>query len=179
MSKHDKYRVELVPFKRCFVAKTVEWVNDLEIINLIDRSPKPVTLEECYKWCDDILEDSKKTMFAILTEKKKLHIGNCGLFEIDERSRKAKLWIYIGEKSMWNKNLGRDALEQLVIYGFDELKLNRIYLYVVEGNKRAQELYQSAGFSKEGVLRQDTFLEGEFKDTMYYGILKDEFNKKR
>ncbi|MFQ5953189.1 MAG: GNAT family N-acetyltransferase [Candidatus Omnitrophota bacterium] len=179
MKNYDSYKVKLVAFERCHVPKTVEWVNDAEMIKLIDRSSEPVTIEGCYKWCDNILEDKTKKMFAITTGDSGVHIGNCGLFEIDNRSRKAKLWIYIGDKEMWHKGLGREALEQLIAYGFENLDLNKIYLYVVEDNERAQKLYKSAGFSKEGVFRKDTFLEGRFKDAVYYGLLKNEFNKRK
>jgi len=178
MSRHEVCEAKLVPFEKCHVPRTVEWVNDKEIIDLIDRSSEPVTLEGCYKWAEDIIGDGSKAMFAIIAGDKGEHIGNCGLFEINKRSRKAKLWIYIGDKKMWGMGLGRKALDLLVSYGFEELGLNKIYLYVVEDNIRACKLYESAGFSKEGVFKQDTFLKGRFMDTVYYGILKEKFNQK-
>ena len=175
MNNSNEYNVKLIPFGKDHVPKTVEWVNDEEIIKLTDRSSEPVTLEGCYKWYDDIAQDSTKKLLAIITDDGRSHIGNCGLFEIDKRSKKAKLWIYIGEKDHWGKGLGRKALKQLLDLGFQDLDLNRIYLYIVEDNTRAQKLYESMGFVKEGVCRGDTFIEGRYKDTIYYGLLKEEY----
>ena len=170
-------RIKLVPFKEEHIANTVEWVNDEEIIRLIDRSSEVVTLEGCNDWFENIEKDDAKVMFAILTSDG-LHIGNCGLFEVSERSKKAKLWIYIGDKSLWGKGLGREALQELLDYGFNKMSLNKIYLYVVANNTRAQNLYESAGFVKEGEFKEDTFLGGEFMDTVYYGILKEKYKKR-
>ena len=178
MLRESKYKVKLIPFQRHYVPKTVEWVNDSEMKKLIDRSPEPVTLEGCYRWCDEILSDETKVMFALETCEGKSHVGNCGLFEINKKAKKAKLWIYIGDKNLWRQGIGRDVLEQLIAYGFDRLDLNKIYLYVVEDNIRAQKFYESAGFIREGVFRQDTFLEGKFKDTIYYSMLREEFEKR-
>ena len=170
-------KIRLVPFEKEHVANTVEWVNDKEIISLIDRASDVVTLQGCNEWLEDILKDEGKEMFAITTTDG-VHVGNCGLFEISKRSKKAKLWIYIGEKSLWGQGLGRKALDELLDYGFNKIGLNKIYLYVVANNTRAQKLYESAGFIKEGVFKQDTFLGGEFMDTVYYGILKEQFKKR-
>jgi len=149
------------------------------MINLIDRAPTPVTRRGCYRWYDDIRRDRTRVQFAIEQGKKGLHIGNCGLCDISERSKKAKLWIYIGVKRLWDKGFGREALEQLMSFGFEQLGLNRIYLYVVEDNSRAKRFYKAAGFKREGLFRQDTFLEGRFKNTIYYSMLKKEFEKRK
>lgn len=175
---NNSYEIELTPFKQENVPETVRWVNDAEIMRLIDRSPEPVTLDGCYKWCESILEDERNAMFAIVMRGNKRHIGNCGLSNIDKRALKAKLWIYIGEKDMWGNRIGKRALEQLLVYSFGKLKLNKVYLYIVAGNIRAQKLYESSGFIKEGIFKQDTFVEGKFEDVIYYGILKSEFKEK-
>jgi RimJ/RimL family protein N-acetyltransferase len=177
VNNSDEYKIKLIPFEKGHVPKTVEWVNDEEIIKLTDRSPEPVTLEGCYKWYDGIMEDKTKKLLAITADNGRSHIGNCGLFEIDKRSKKAKLWIYIGEKDYWGKGLGRKALKQLLDLGFQDLGLNRIYLYIVEDNTRAQKLYESVGFAKEGICRDDTFIDGRYKNTIYYGLLKEEYGQ--
>jgi len=178
MRGDSNYKVKLIPFQRQHVTKTVEWVNDEELKTLIDRSPEPVTLDECYRWYDEIVSDETKIMFALETIEGKSHVGNCGLFEIHKRSKKAKLWVYIGVKSLWRQGMGRDVLAQLIDYGFNKLNLNRLYLYVVKNNIRAQKFYESAGFIKEGVFRQDAFLEGKFEDTIYYSMLREEYDKR-
>jgi len=178
MNGNEPEKVIIVPYCEEHVAKTVNWVNDPEIMVLVDRSPEEVTLDGCHAWARSIQQDGKKAMFAILYGNGREHIGNCGLFEIDKRSRKAKLWIYIGEKDKWGRGIGKKALNMLLGHGFNVLGLNRVYLYVIEDNTRARRLYESQGFSREGVLREDTFMGGKFKNTVFYSILSKEFKGK-
>lgn len=170
--------VMLLPFKKNHVPNTVRWVNNPQIMYLIDRSPEPVTIAGCYRWFRGVSKDRAKAVFAIIESTGMAHIGNCGLFDINHRSKKAKLWMYVGEKRFWERGFGREALSKLLRYGFERLHLNRIYLYVVEGNERARKLYESMGFVKEGVFRDSTFLKGGYRDTFHYGILKSEYRKR-
>ncbi|MCJ7622204.1 MAG: GNAT family N-acetyltransferase, partial [Anaerolineaceae bacterium] len=52
-----------------------------------------------------------------------------------------------------------------------------IYLHVYETNSRAVRSYEKAGFSVDGRLRQDRFLEGRYVDVLLMSILKDEWKK--
>ena len=172
-------QVQLIPYVMAHVPKTVSWANDKEIMYLIDRSGHRITINECRQWCRRVTQDTTKRVFAILDVKQGIHIGNCGFSDIDRKRKKAKLWIYIGEKSCWGKGFGKQALRQLLYLGFGKLKLHRIYLYIIQDNVRAGKLYESAGFVKEGVFRDDTFLNGKYRDTVYYALLKDEYGQGR
>jgi RimJ/RimL family protein N-acetyltransferase len=44
-----------------------------------------------------------------------------------------------------------------------------------ETNAGSQGLLESLGFVREGVGREDAFLDGEYRDTHYYGLLEDEW----
>ena len=64
-------------------------------------------------------------------------------------------------------------------YAFLELGLSRIYLQTFDYNKRAQRVYERNGFVREGVLRKHKWKQGELKDLVYYGILKEEWQFRR
>jgi RimJ/RimL family protein N-acetyltransferase len=53
---------------------------------------------------------------------------------------------------------------------------NPFWLHVYEHNKRGIKAYENAGFKKEGVLRQDTYREGRYWDTITMGILREEWD---
>jgi RimJ/RimL family protein N-acetyltransferase len=51
----------------------------------------------------------------------------------------------------------------------------RVWLEVYEYNKRGLRVYENVGFRVEGRLRQDTFREGRYWDTILMGILREEW----
>src|SRR5262249_7129357 len=53
--------------------------------------------------------------------------------------------------------------------------LNRVWLHVYEYNARAIGVYEKVGFRIEGRLRQDTFRDGGYWDTVVMGILHEEW----
>jgi RimJ/RimL family protein N-acetyltransferase len=65
----------------------------------------------------------------------------------------------------------------MVIHGFDNLNLNRIFLYVLTENINAQAIYKSVGFQKEGLLRQASFKAGEYKDLLVMSLLREKFER--
>jgi len=103
-------------------------------------------------------------------------IGRIVLADIEE-GWKAELWrIYIADKALRGKGLGREAMEAVMDYCFNVLKLERLYLDHYTGNPAAF-LYQSLGFKYEGVLRKNCRKNGILYDVHLMSMLKDEFYK--
>ena len=112
--------------------------------------------------------------FAIETREGR-HIGNTNFFNVSPENRSAELGIMIGEKDCWFKGYGSDALVTLLRFGFDEMNLNRVELWVYGLNARAQSAYRKVGFIEEARLRGDLYREGAYDDAVVMGILRDEF----
>lgn len=166
--------IALRPFEPRHFETSVRWVNDPEIARMVDRV-RPVTREEEQTWYRRMLEDPTQVLFAVEMLKEERHIGNCGLKAIDARVRKAELWIYLGDKSIWGRGIGQEASRLLVRYGFQSLNLNRIYLYCPEYNDRALRLYQRCGFKPEGQLREDVFQDGRYWNAVRLSLLRSEW----
>jgi RimJ/RimL family protein N-acetyltransferase len=104
-----------------------------------------------------------------------VHIGNTDLHAIEPVTNAAEFGILIGEKEYWNKGYGREATRLMLKHGFEDLNLNRIYLYVFLENARAIKAYESAGFIKEGVLRQAMYKNGLYNDIVLMSVLHSEW----
>jgi RimJ/RimL family protein N-acetyltransferase len=167
-------KVSLRPFEEADIENTVKWLNNIEHAVLIDRV-LPATIHERKEWFYTISKDKTAVTFAIVLNKNSTHIGNCGLINIDSRSRRGQLWIYL-DKQFIGKGLGKEAITLLLKYAFQYLNLNRIYLYVVSTNLRATKFYERCGFKREGTFRQHVFLKNKYEDAIWFGILKEDFN---
>jgi RimJ/RimL family protein N-acetyltransferase len=153
-------------------------LNDPDVIeNLLINYPLSHYMEE--KWFDDQLEKKPTAgqVMAIetLVKKEWVHIGSCGLHSVEQVHNVAEFGIMIGEKEYWHKGLAREAAKLVLKHGFENLNLNRIYLYVFATNPRAIKAYEAVGFAKEGVLRQGVYKNGRYIDLIVMSVLHSEW----
>lgn len=72
---------------------------------------------------------------------------------------------------------GRGFLDDMITYAFRDLGAQKLWLDASSENPRAQRVYDRAGFTLEGRLRQHWYRPalGRCVDLMLYGILRDEW----
>lgn len=113
--------------------------------------------------------------FAIEVEGKP--IGTINYNKIDRENRKVEIDIVIGEKENWSQGYSTDALKTFITYLFKGFCLNRIWLAPYAFNNRAIRAYEKAGFKKEGILRENVFINGKFVDSVVMSVLRKEFRE--
>ena len=96
-------------------------------------------------------------------------LGFVKLFSIQNRS-KAEIGYWLA-KPQWGKGLMTEALEAIVAFGFGPLGLHRIYATTHVDNQASQRVLERVGFMKEGVLRKHCCLQGQWADSVIYGLL--------
>jgi len=101
-------------------------------------------------------------------------IGCCGLHYIDFRLRSAEFGIFLGKDKGAGK--GKEALQMLCDYGFNELNLHKIWAEVYDGNESIH-LYRKLGFEEDGILRDNYFHNGKYGNSTMMSILEDEWRK--
>ena len=151
-------------------AKYHEWINDPET-NYWRGLYHPVSHNEAAKWIERESEpNSSRLTLAIQTLEGNL-IGVMGLRGICSRSRRAEIWIYLGEKKNWKQGLGSDAVKVFCKYAFTEMNLHRIWLECDPNNVGAIRCYEKCGFRLEGILRDGYFRHGQYHATAIMGRL--------
>jgi RimJ/RimL family protein N-acetyltransferase len=173
-------RVYLRPSERADVPTFVRWFTDADVVrNLATRAPMSQAAEE--QWFDRMLEAQGRTAyhFVICLLADDRPIGTIGFHEIDLRNGTADFGIAIGEKDEWGKGYGTDATRAICDFGFAELRLERIGLYVYADNDRGRRAYAKAGFVHEGTLRRAHFARGDHHDVHVMSILRDEWLARR
>lgn len=169
-------RVYLRGGERSDIPLFIEWMNDYRTSRTLALiSPLSAPLEE--QWFDHMVASQGKEGYffvACLLEDDR-PIGTLGLFELDLRNGSAGLGISIGAEADRGKGYGTDMLRAVVGFGFDSLRLERIWLDVYDFNARARVVYERVGFIHEGVLRHAIFREGRFWDVHRMSILAGEW----
>ncbi len=132
------------------------WRTDPELSRLDAAPPLTTTFAEylvdyTYELCN---LTSIKHHFAVETLKGK-YIGNCVFYNVDETKGEAELGIMIGDRDYWDKGYGADTVITLVDSIFNQTGLRRIYLKVLNWNKRARRCFKKCGFTPCGRLSQN------------------------
>lgn len=168
-------RIYLAPIRIKDMDVLYEWINDKELVNY-NSSYKPVNYKSHIDWFESIRNRDDIYVFGIYLFNENDLIGTCKLYSINYVHRCAELSIKIGKKDFYSKGLGTEAVTLLNNFGFRDLNLNRIYLYVFSNNERAIRVYEKTGFKKEGILKEHCFIDGKYKDIVVMAILRNEFN---
>ena len=153
----------------------LRWFSDNEVTEYLGPVAIPMTRTFQERMIDESLApDSPVKAFAIEALSGEL-IGDCGLREINWVSRKADLFITIGDKSYWGRGYGTDTVKILLRIAFEKLNLNSVWLTTLATNQRAIKCYEKCGFERQGLFRQNSFVRGKFVDVVPMGILREDW----
>ena len=122
---------------------------------------------QCAQYIISVIEDNKNN-----------DIGTIYIKRIDHFNKKGEIGIFIGEEKFRGKGYAKPAVYSILSIAFNELELNRVYLYVYADNKPAINTYLSIGFTEEGVLKEDYCRNNELVDVVVMGMTKHCFIQK-
>jgi RimJ/RimL family protein N-acetyltransferase len=137
----------------------------------------PMSRANTEKWYKEMLADKDRIWFAIALKKGDRVIGETGLLRMFRPWRSIDMTIIIGEKDAWGKGYGTEVGHLLLDYAFGRLGFHKVSMGVVGFNKRALKFWESLGFKKEGIGRDDYYYDNEFSDCIMMSILEDEYEK--
>lgn len=119
--------------------------------------------------------NSNKKYLSIVNEKGVV-IGYITYEEARDFSEIYSIGITLG-RDFISRGYGSDAIKTLLKFLFMNRGANRVELEVVDSNIRAIGCYKKCGFKEEGKKRKRYFIEGEFRDLLIMGIIKEEYPK--
>lgn len=94
-------------------------------------------------------------------------LGSVYIRDIDREHNKAEYGIFIGEDDARGRGVGTAAATLMLRYCFEEEKLHRVYLRAFASNLQAIHSYEKAGFVKEGLLKDDVCINGQYCDIQW------------
>ncbi len=178
----DLFRGELVrfTFEEPDVKANAEarWQQDTEYARLSEGSSIQLSSgKKIREWFDKQAENGPQPesySFSVRTLAEDRFIGFLGMW-VDLIHSDAWVGLGIGERELWSKGYGSDMLKICLRYVFTELGLERLSLCLHEYNPRGLRSYEKCGFRLEGRTRKDAMREGRRTDTLWMGILREEW----
>lgn len=147
----------------------MDWLGDGELRQLFGGGRFPNLLESDEQLVHDALAgeaDSpfpRGVRFGMYMKNDRL-IGTVALSDIDYICGTFRLNGGVGEKSVWGKGYGVEALGLLLAYAFGELNLRKAKMEVFTYNTSALRVFERFGFVREGTLRAEWYSGGMWID---------------
>ncbi|HVS30248.1 MAG TPA: GNAT family protein [Thermoanaerobaculia bacterium] len=100
-------------------------------------------------------------------------VGAIGLRIMKDHNH-AEIGYWIGVP-YWGRGYATEAVGAVIRYGFEELRLNKIYAAYFSRNAASGRVMQKNGMRHEGTLRQHHRKWSQYVDLEFYGILSADF----
>lgn len=168
--KLTKNDITICDFDYSHVDAKVDIINDAKN-NTYLHYDLPLTKENTEKWYNN-KDNSNRLDLTIL--KNNEIAGFIGLLSIDNRNKKAEYYICV-DHHFSGQGIGTIASNLLLDYAFNELRLNKIYLFTEQDNNAAQHLFDKLHFAQEGLLKQDLIFNGKKINRYAYGLCKEDY----
>lgn len=144
---------------------SVPWPYKLkDAINFIKRSQKKRKNKEGFS-------------FGTILKGKKEVIGSISL-KINFNHKNAEMGYWLGKKFR-NQGIMTEAGQLILEFAFRRLKLHRLGAGVFHDNPASQKVLKKLGFQKEGVSRQSYWRGKHWRNRINYGILIQDFLKRK
>lgn len=131
------------------------------------------TRESHENWIRTKVETGQVVQMIICDLATHTSLGSVYIRDIDRQHNKAEYGIFIGEETARGRGVGTATAKLMLRYCFEEEKLHRVYLRVLAGNEAAIHSYENAGFVKEGYLKNDVCLNGQYRDVIWMAVVNE------
>src|SRR3546814_449333 len=157
---------------------------DLQFVHQLDNNANVMrywfeepfaTFTELQALYDEHINDPSERRFVVESNGEKA--GLVELVEIELVHCRAEFQIIIAPEHQ-GKGLALRATQLAVEYGFKVLNLYKIYLIVDKENKRAIHIYAKLGFEPEGELKDEFFVNGEYRSAIRMRLFQHEYLQK-
>lgn len=154
--------LKLRPLERDDLAFVHELDNNETVMHYWFEEPYEAFVELCDLY-DKHIHDQTERRFIV--ESEKTRVGLVELVEINHIHRRAEFQIIIAPEHQ-GKGFATAATRLGMDYAFSVLNLYKLYLVVDCANTAAIHIYEKLGFVREGLLRDEFFVAGQYRDAL-------------
>lgn len=171
----ETVRLRLRPYSENDIAELVSLIGTREVAATTLRIPHPYT-ENDAKGFLAMAQEPGRLWLAVTLRADGCQIGGVGL-RVDEQHSNAELGYWLGVP-YWGQGYATEAAREMMRYGFQDLKLHRIFASHFGGNTASGRILQKLGMQHEGCQRKQIRKWDRFVDSELYGILREEWEQR-
>ncbi len=114
--------------------------------------------------------------WAIHSKEDDTYIGNIGLFRTIPEHHRAEIGYTLFPR-FWGKGLMSEALQAVIGYGFEGMKLHSIEANINPLNEASAKILDRHGFVREAYFNENYYWQGEYLDSAIYSLLVSDWKK--
>ncbi len=159
----------LRPWQESDLHDLVQHANNATVAGFMtDQFPHPYTEDAGRQFIALTASHAPRRMFAIAVAGRVA--GAIGIHpQTDILSKNAEIGYWLGE-TYWGQGLATEAVKQMIVYGFRNFDILRIYGRVFGNNPASARVLEKCGFEKEAHFHQTIFKNGVLLDELIYGL---------
>ncbi len=152
-----------------------EYASDPETVKYMPFGPN--TEEETQEFINRNLKRQQEKPrteygFGIILKHEDSFIGACGIHNVTEIQASIG---YILNRRFWGHGYATEAARALVDKLFSEFGVHRVFASCDPRNQASIRVLEKVGMSLEGRLRENLIKNGEYRDSLLFGLLDDEW----
>jgi len=164
-------RLVLRPLAAEHKPAVVPLISERQVARTLLRVPHPYLDHHFDEFIAKISASDTDAVFSIFIRDEERLCGGIGLHLAPEH-RRAEVGYWLGVP-FWGRGYATEAARAVVAYGFDTLKLNRIFASHFSGNDASGRVLQKLGMKPEGRLIKHVLRLGEYRDVLLYGMVRE------
>ncbi len=149
------------------------WMNDPGIVQYTESRFSPQSMEQIAVFVRDMSSTRDNVFLAIMERSSGKHIGNIKLGGINWKHRFGDIGLIIGDKDCWGKGYGTEAISLVADFAAKTLNLHKVWAGCYCINEGSIKAFQKAGFTREGISKQQYFFNGDYIDAVILGKILD------
>ena len=119
-------------------------------------------------------EPRRKWQLALVSKQDSRLIGTCGIRVNNPDLGEANIGYELNPLD-WGNGYATEAASDIVRFGFEELRLHRIWAECVADNTASVHVLEKLGMRREAHFREHQYFKGHWWDTLIYAILDHEW----
>ncbi|WP_221420184.1 GNAT family N-acetyltransferase [Fulvivirga sp. M361] len=156
------------------IADIMKYAGNSKVAETTLNMPHPYLEEHAIYWINMANEgfvNRDQFVFAVRLAGSAQLIGGIGL-NLESRFDRAEMGYWIAEP-FWGNGYASEATKAVVKFGFEQLKLNKIYATHFSGNLASGKVMRNCGMTKEAELSEHIKKGGKYFDLVQYGLTKN------
>ncbi len=171
----DSERLIYRDFKESDAQNLFEIRSDKRVMNYMDTF-KHQSIDDAKALIDSIntsFEEKNGINWVVIEKSSEQFVGYFGFWRLMKDHCRAEVG-YALSPDFWGKGYMTEAMNKMIGFGFNDLKLHSIEANVNPNNESSIKLLERSGFRKEAYFRENYLFNGEFIDSVIYSLLESD-----
>lgn len=165
------------PYKASDADAVLKTMGNYQIYRTTYGIPYPCDIKYVKKWIKNVISSAsanKSYEFAIINKNNGAYMGNVGLINIDQESKRCDISYFI-DPLYCNNGIATEAGVAMIKYAFEQLGMVRVGGMCMDINPASARVMEKLRMKYEGTLRNYFIKDNALVNAMMFSILVDEY----